>query len=399
MKQPPAVLEMASRYLGIGARRASRAPSPHEPPPNLPIGHPFMGLRNRWNMLCTTDDLGDEPIGMRVLGEDLAVWRDGTGQPRVMTDYCPHRGARLSLGNVVGGELQCWYHSWRFDGTGQCTSVPSQGGPCKLADRTRVRPTYPAADKAGFVWAWIGDEQPAPLDLPHEFTDPSYSMFPETVTWSVNWRLALENLADVMHAPFLHSKSLTLSKGLAADRVKVIDTDDGFRVERTGQQGVNFDWIEMGTGPLLYARLDIPYPSSWAAGPGPALRILGFVTPIDEGRTVVHFPRFRQVDGWQRTIWRALYRARLRGTHLHVLNQDKAILESLGTIERATRDEHPAQSDRPVLHLRKVLQPAFDAQLAALESREGDADTVSVGGGNGAEDDEEQESTEATARA
>jgi phenylpropionate dioxygenase-like ring-hydroxylating dioxygenase large terminal subunit len=203
-------------------------------------------------------------------------------------------------------------------------------------------------------------------------------MFPESVTWNANWMLVLENLADVMHAPFLHSRSLTLSKGIAEDRVKVTDTDEGFRVERMGQQGVNFDWIEIGTGPLLYSRLDIPYPSVWAAGPGPALRILGFVTPIDDARTIVHFPRLRQVCGWQRLVWRGLYRVRLRGTHLHVLNQDKAMLESLGTIERATRDEHLAQSDRSVLHLRKALKPAFDAQHAALDSGNDDSDRLTV---------------------
>jgi phenylpropionate dioxygenase-like ring-hydroxylating dioxygenase large terminal subunit len=152
MKKPPAALDLASRYLGIGARRRSRVPAPHERPPSMPIGHPHMGLRNRWYLLCTGDELGDQPAGMRVLGEDVVLWRDGTGVPRIMTDYCPHRGARLSLGDVVDGQLQCWYHSWRFDGTGQCTSVPSQGGACKLAERTKVSPVYPAEEKAGFIW-------------------------------------------------------------------------------------------------------------------------------------------------------------------------------------------------------------------------------------------------------
>jgi phenylpropionate dioxygenase-like ring-hydroxylating dioxygenase large terminal subunit len=400
MKKQSPPLELLSRYFGIGAARRSRQPSPHSAPPALPIGHPHMGLRIRWYMIMTSDELGDEPVRMRLLGEDLVAWRDGSGTARIMADYCPHRGARLSLGDVVDGELQCWYHSWRFDGTGQCTSVPSQGGACKLAERTVVSPTYPTEEHHGYVWSWIGEEEPAELELPFEFTDPSYSTFPETVTWSVNWRLALENLADVMHAPFLHSKSLTLSKGLVADRVKVIDNHEGFRVERKGQQGVNFDWIEVGTGPLLHARLDIPYPSPWAAGPGPALRIIGLVTPIDEANTIVHFPRFRQVTGWQRALWRTLYKLRLRGTHMHVLNQDKVILESLGTIEHATRDEHLAQSDRPVLHLRKVLQSAFDEQLAALAEREPEVavDLPSVDDDTDEEDSDEPDDSPPRAR-
>lgn len=395
--------EMLSRYTGIGAASRAEEPTPWEPPPRLPIGHPHMGLRDRWYLLCTADELGEQPIGMRVLGEDLVLWRDGAGVPRLMTDYCPHRGARLSLGDVVEGQLQCWYHSWRFDGEGQCRSVPTQGGACRLQERTTVSPTYPAADRAGFIWGWIGESEAAPLDLPYEFEDPGYSVFPETVTWSTNWLLALENLADVMHAPFLHQRSLTLSKGIAEDRVRVKETDDGFRVERKSQQGVNFDWAEIGTGPLLYVRLDIPYPSSWAAGPGPALRILSFATPIDDGRTVLHFPRFRKVQGWQRLVWRALYRLRLRGTHLHVLNQDKTILESLGTLERATADEHFAQSDRSVLHLRRALEPAFEEQLARLkERREPGGVPVPVpgrgrAGGDDGDEDEDDEPPDAEA--
>ena len=80
----------------------------------------------------------------------------------------------------------------------------------------------------------------------------------------------------------------------------------------------------------------------------------------------MHFPRCRQVDGWQRTLWRTLFNLRLRGTHLHVLNQDKAMLESMRSIPEAQRDEHLAQADKPVLHLRRVVKPEFDAQLAAL---------------------------------
>lgn len=383
------VREQLSRRFGIGARAVARRRSPYAGPPVHPLGHPHLGLRDHWYLLCTSAELAFEPKGMRVLGEDVVLWRDGEGRPRLMADLCPHRGARLSLGRVVAGEMQCWYHSWRFDGDGQCTAVPSQGGACSLQRRTRVSSVYPATEEAGFVWGWIGDETPAPLVLPEELHDPSYSVFPQTVDWDVNWMLVLENVADVMHAPFLHSHSLTLSRGLVEDRVKVIDTESGFRVERKAQQGVNFDWIEIGTGPLLWARLDIPYPSAWVAGPGPALRILGFVTPVDEARTLVHFPRLRQVDGWQRTVWRALYRARLRGTHLHVLNQDKAILESLGTIERATANEHLAQSDRPVLHLRKLLRPALDEQLAHLGLGEETALAV------GAADDGETENAPA----
>ncbi len=311
-------------------------------------------------MLGVADLVGAQPVPTRLLGEDLVAWRDGDGEVRLMADLCPHRGARLSVGDVVGGQLQCAYHHWRFDGEGQCTSVPSQGGACSLAARTRVSVSYPVREAAGYLWAWIGESEPAPLKLPAEFTDQHYSTFPETVEWGANWLLALENLVDLMHAPFLHARSITLNEGITNDRVVVDDHDDGFEVRRRDQTGTNFDWIDIHTGVLSFVRLDIPLPPS--AGPGPPLRILGFLTPRDNAATLVHFPRFRAVSGRERRIWRALYRLRLRGTHLHVLNQDKEMLEGLRTVEEARRDEHLAQADRPVVHLRRALEPAFAEQ-------------------------------------
>lgn len=358
-----------SRHTGLNARYVAKSDALPPLPPPLPVGHPHMGLRNKWYIVAYTPDLGDEPIAIRALGEDLVIWRDGDGVARTMRDYCPHRGARLSLGDVVDGDLQCWYHAWRFDGSGQCTSVPTQGGKCSLQRRLRIEATYPTQEHHGYVFAWIGELEPDELVLPFEMTDDSYAHFYERVEWAANWTLALENLADLMHAPFLHSNSLTLGGGIVDDRVRVDELDDGFRVSRMGQQGVNFDTVDIILGPLMYCRLDIPYPSDLAAGPGPDLRILGFVTPIDDTHTLVHFPRFRQVEGWQRKVWQTLFRLRLRGTHLHVLNQDKFIIESQRSIGNARDDEHPAQSDKGVIRLRKEFAPLFEAQLDALRAR------------------------------
>ena len=170
-----------------------------------------------------------------------------------------------------------------------------------LSNHERRSPKLIPRSKSRFIWSFIGDQEPPELELPFELADPSYSMFPESVEWSANWLLAYENLADIMHAPFLHNRSLTLSGGIVEDSVNVSNTETGFRVERVNQQGVNFDQVEIDLGHIMHCRLDIPLKASFA-GPGPNLRIVGFVTPVDDQNSVVHFPRFRQVSGWRRAL-------------------------------------------------------------------------------------------------
>jgi phenylpropionate dioxygenase-like ring-hydroxylating dioxygenase large terminal subunit len=87
--------------------------------------------RSWWMPVAAWPDAGDDPVGpiaVRLFGEDLVLWRGAGGPPAAWLDRCPHRGARLSLGCVRGGELQCAYHGWRFDGAGRCVAVPALPG-------------------------------------------------------------------------------------------------------------------------------------------------------------------------------------------------------------------------------------------------------------------------------
>src|SRR5712691_3518505 len=104
------------------------------------------GLRNRWYMLGTSDLLASEqPVALKALGEELVLWRDGSGAARLFPDTCAHRRARLSKGFVAEGQLRCQYHGWTYDGSGQCTSVPTQGGECALSRKTRLA-SYPVVE-------------------------------------------------------------------------------------------------------------------------------------------------------------------------------------------------------------------------------------------------------------
>jgi len=313
-----------------------------------------LGLRNMWYPVCQSSHVKQTPLGIHRLAMDIVLWRDSGGKIHAHDDRCLHRGAKLSIGQIVNDKLRCAYHGWCYDTTGQCTTIPtSKTAQSKLAPRLRLQ-QFETKERAGLVWVYFSETDAAstpPLIIPEELEDPAYSGFICEAEWKANWILILENLADPMHGPFLHGQSLTLSRGALEDDMRTRRTEDGFIVEREGQRGVNFDWSEFYCRESLWVRLDIPLPF----GPKGILRILCFATPIDENSTLVYFLRYRNLKGWQRAYWRFLYKAFWEKQHFKVIEQDRRILESQrGAQSRIA--EHLANSDRGVTELRKFLR-------------------------------------------
>ncbi len=311
------------------------------------------GLQNLWYPICQSTAVAGAPYGMTRLGADIVAWRDTSGRVHVHRDSCLHRGTRLSDGVVGNDQIRCAYHGWSYDGEGRCVHIPtSRNANETLAPKLRLQ-TYPSQERAGLVWTYFSEQGVATPDLvlPDELEDPEWSGFICEIVWDVNWILILENLADPMHGPFLHSNSFTLSRGTLEDDMRIIRNDDGFTVERSGQRGVNFDWAEFYWAGTLWVRLDIPLP--W--GPRGTLRIVGMVTPIDGNRSLVYFLRYRQLSGAMKMYWRLMYRYFWEAQHAKVIDQDRVILESQrGARSRST--EHLANSDRGVHEFRRFLR-------------------------------------------
>lgn len=322
------------------------------------------GLTARWYPLCKTVEVRtDRPYAAQVLGQKLVLWRDQDGQIQCIEDYCPHRGAPLSLGEVHEGKIGCRYHGIIMSGEGVIEQVPAMPE-CAFEGR-KTNAAYQTREIAGAVFVFIpgATEGPVPeFAMPEEFNDPDWTGFLCTAIWDSNYRLALDNLADPMHGCYLHAQSFTLAYGSKQDLVELEDHDTGFRVSRVGQVGDNFDWVEMKVSDgNLYCHLDIPYPP--AAGPGGHMRIVGFVCPMSENRCKVFFWRMRKVQGLERDAWRFMYRTRLEPRHWHVLEQDRIMLEQM-TPDAGKRDML-YQHDLGVSRIRQVLLKAAGEQIDA----------------------------------
>src|SRR5438445_12183660 len=118
-------------------------------------------LRRYWQPAALSEELpvGGAPIPVRLLGEDLVLFRDEQGKPGLLGLHCSHRGADLSYGRIEDGGLRCLYHGWLYDVHGRCLEQP--GEPAESTFHERIRQTaYPCVERNGVIFAYLGPGDP-----------------------------------------------------------------------------------------------------------------------------------------------------------------------------------------------------------------------------------------------
>lgn len=322
------------------------------------------GLVNLWYPICPSNFVGHEPVSLQRLGRKMVFWRDQEGRVRALEDHCPHRGAPLSKGVVLGDRIQCGYHGVQVRCDGVVTSVPGSPG-CKL-EGSRAGLGFHVREQAGVIFlynATTNIDTPPPLNLPEELTGDAYSSFICYTEWKGDYRYVLDNVMDPMHGTYLHKQSHSMAAGQTTANFRIRDTEHGFIFEKEGQRDVNFDWTEWADTGIHWMRLEIPYPKT--GGPGGNFIIIGSYTPIAPNMAAVFHWRCRKVSGWQRDVWRFLYRNRLEARHWAVLEQDREILENMEP--DANQYEHLYQHDMGIVRLRRHLRNLAKAELERSE--------------------------------
>jgi len=162
-------------------------------------------VRNAWYVAAASDEIGVAPLGRTICGQRMVIFRGAGGAVSVLEDFCPHRGAPLSLGRVRDdGAIVCGYHGLVMGGDGRCIGMPGQ----------RVRPTirvYPAIERYGFVWVWPGDKSAAdPAHLHHLpwAESPEWTYAGGLYHVACDYRLMIDNLMDLTHETYVHASSI-----------------------------------------------------------------------------------------------------------------------------------------------------------------------------------------------
>ncbi len=161
---------------------------------------------NTWYVAATAGDVADKPFGRKICGRQMVFFRGADGQVAALEDWCPHRGAPLSLGRVVDGRLVCGYHGLQMGCDGRTVAMPGQ----------RVRgfapiAAYPVVERHGFIWVWPGDAALAdPSLLPDLFwaDNPEWAYGGGLYHIGCDYRLMVDNLMDLTHETYVHADSI-----------------------------------------------------------------------------------------------------------------------------------------------------------------------------------------------
>ena len=203
--------------------------------PDTPMGEL---MRRYWQPVAVTSELNARPThSVRILGEDLVLYRDRSGEYGLIDRYCAHRRVDLSYGIPEEHGLRCMYHGWMFDAEGQCIEQPFEETvhpDGRFKEKVRLT-SYPAQELGGLIWAYLGPA-PAPL-LPrwdllvwdNVLRDIGVTVLP------CNWLQCMENSLDPVHTEWLHvyqTSTVLEREGAIADRSEL---------PRRAHQKIGFD--------------------------------------------------------------------------------------------------------------------------------------------------------------
>jgi phenylpropionate dioxygenase-like ring-hydroxylating dioxygenase large terminal subunit len=329
-------------------------------------------LRRYWHPIGLSADATDTPRQVRVLGEDLILFRDQQGRAGLVYPHCAHRGTSLLYGKVEANGIRCCYHGWLFSVDGQCLEQPCEPEGGKFRDKVR-QPWYPVQEQYGLIWAYMGPPGKKPT-LPRyealenldagEFLEANDRSIggggPQII--DCNWLQHYENLVDPFHVVVLHS---TFSGTQFVEQMALMPQVTGDRVElgvrttsvRRLDDGKTFRRVSQAAIPTLRV---IPSPRLGKFG---RVESLGWILPIDD-----HHFRIYVVGRVSEVGELSKMRSRQNGKLWEELTAeehraspgDYEAMVSQGRIARHS-EEHLATSDRGIVMLRRYLQSQLEA--------------------------------------
>ena len=322
--------------------------------PGTPVGEL---LRRYWFPVGCSQLLESKPQRVRLLGEDLVLYRGASGEPGLLELRCAHRGVALNFGRVEGDSLRCAYHGWLYDRSGHCLEQPAEPEATGFRDRIQLR-SYRAQEYGGIIFGYLGPD-PAPLLPKYDVLNMGANGVKriQVQTVHANWFQHVENTVDISHLSWLHGHTFPAygakkisyhweRKEYGVDNVMLIEGIDDTHVSCFGFPTQN--------------RFALP-----AVDPnGELVLSMIYRVPVDDYSTLLYFVQFYPSDTVSLTTSR---RESEPGVYtplesdwwgIDVNDQDRMAVEQQGVIANRSR-EHLGASDGGIVLIRQMVREAL----------------------------------------
>ncbi|WP_337180027.1 Rieske 2Fe-2S domain-containing protein [Hydrogenophaga borbori] len=359
--------------------------------PDTPAGRM---LRRYWHPIGLSDDLKDQPKLVKLLGEELVLFRQPDGHCGLLESRCPHRGANLAAGYVESEGLRCPYHGWKFSATGACLDQPCEPAGSRFKERIR-QVSYPVQELGGLVFAYLGPQPTPQLPRWDVLVNPNGRRRPAFARYvPANWLQLVDNHQDPSHTTWLHQQMPSWQQTPECHYFEsplgsiAVAARQGPREATRYVREVHFiapNGMKVPIPDLDHADFDQPS----------TLRHV-WVVPIDDHQSIewevlfAPFDKSGQATPFNYDADPALYdmpRPRpyaeyitpgtpdypdyfgggARGATV-ILRQDTLIQSSQGVVQ-PREHEHLATSDRGVMLLRRILKECIDAVARGEDPR------------------------------
>ena len=339
-------------------------------------------LRRFWQPLyCAHEILPKRTVPIRVMGENFTLYRGEDGTPHLVAERCAHRGTQLSVGWVEGDSIRCFYHGWKYDGSGQCIEQPAEPKP--FAQSIRIA-GYPVREYLGLIFAYLGEGEPPPFTRFPKFEDPAFVVDSIRFDRICNYYNNIENSLDTTHVRFVHNRHRE------SVRDRVVTGDPVVSVEESEWGVRRYARYPDGKEAVFFFGMpNISYINGQVVD-AEVKRVdsLIFKVPVDDDRHLHFEARMMPFPGEKGKAWLAkrrterakddidrldLVRAILNGKLTlddidpnrtdHVLIEDEIAQAGQGAIANRSR-EHLGRGDIGILLLRKLWERELRAFAA-----------------------------------
>ena len=326
-------------------------------------------LRRYWMPVAVSAELTDEkPIRpVRILGENLVVYRDRKGRYGLVGEQCPHRKASLAFGRVDEEGIRCPYHGWKFDCTGKCLEQPAE--PEEGGFKNKIKHTaYPVEKLGGLLWAYLGPE-PRPL-LPRWDVlvwEHGKRWIEKHELYHCNWLQPMENSVDPSHLYWLHGETAHLVGVVDKyeEEHNFVPFEYGIMKQRRTPGRKPGDGPQIDQHPLLFP-ITLRHVFRQVKTDGLLRHNLQIRVPVDDAHTQVYVVFFTPNDtdhspADRDTLWEYFPIRNEKGEYRleHVLVQDAMAWETQGAPTDRTQ-EHLGVGDEGVILLRKLLREQIE---------------------------------------